>query len=145
MKPYQHLLVAVDFSSPAETALQRALLLASSAGAKVTLLHVVEHFPEDIPCEQISPEDEDPAKFIRRQMQQRLADLAKSCQAGTAELKVVMSTASARAAILAEAEREQVDLIVVGVNGGRGMAGLLGSTAIGVSQSAQCDALIVRG
>ena len=70
--------------------------------------------------------------------------MAESCHAEGAELKVVMSTGSARAAILAEAERAQVDLIVVGANGRSGLAGLLGSTAIGVTQAAQCDALVVR-
>jgi universal stress protein A len=144
MKPYQHLLVGADFSAPAEAALQRALVLASSTGAKVTVVTVVEHFPEDIPCEQISPENEDPAKFIHRQARQRLSALAETCHAEGAELKVVMSTGSARAAILAEAERAQVDLIVVGAHGGHGMAGLLGSTAIGVTQAAPCDALVVR-
>jgi nucleotide-binding universal stress UspA family protein len=144
MQPYQHILVGADFSASAEAALQRAILLASSE-AKVSLLHVVEHFPEDISSELISPEDEDPAKFIQDQARQRLSAMAETFHAEGVEQKVVMSTGSARAAILAEAERTQVDLIMVGANGGRGMAGLLGSTAIGVTQSAPCDVLVVRG
>jgi universal stress protein A len=145
MTPYQHILVGVDFSAPAGAALQRALALASLTKAKVSLLHVVEHFPEDISSELICPEDEDPAKFIHNQAQQRLRDMVATFHAEGVEQEVVMSTGSARATILAEAERKQVDLIVVGANGGRGMAGLLGSTAISVTQSAQCDVLVVRG
>jgi universal stress protein F len=144
MQPYQHILVGVDFSASAEAALQRAILLASSE-AKVSLLHVVEHFPEDISSELISPEDEDPTKFIQDQARQRLSAMAETFHAESVEQKVVMSTGSARAAILAEAERTQADLIMVGANGGRGMAGLLGSTAISVTQSAPCDVLVVRG
>ena len=143
MKPYQNILVGIDFSAMSEIAIQRVLALASQA--KVSLLHVVEHFPEDIPTDQISPENVDPAKFIYNQAQQRLSAMAESQHAEGAELKVVLSTGSARAAIVDEAERENVDLIVVAANGGKGMAGLLGSTAIGVSQSAACDVLVVRG
>lgn len=143
MKAYQNILVATDFSAMSELAIQRALVLAGKA--KVRLLHVVEHFPEDIPADQISPENVDPASFIQNQAQQRLTAMAENLQAGDAELKVVMSTGSARAAIVDEAERENVNLVVVAANGGRGMAGLLGSTAIGVSHSATCDVLVVRG
>jgi len=143
MKPYEHILVATDFSALAEVALRRALGLAGSA--RLTILHVVEHFPEDIPAEQISPEDVDPTQFIRNQAQQRLNATAETVHAEMAVLKVVMSTGSARAAIAEEAGREKVDLIVVGANGGGTMSGLLGSTATGVSQSAACDVLVVRG
>ena len=46
--------------------------------------------------------------------------------------------------IVEVAERENIDLIVLGSHGKHGVALLLGSTADGVLHHAQCDVLAVR-
>ena len=42
MKPYQHILVPVDFSQASQNSVQRAADLAQHYQAKLSLLHVVE-------------------------------------------------------------------------------------------------------
>ncbi len=64
MQAYRHILVATDFSEFSEPAAQRAAELAQRYGADLTLIHILEHFPEDIPIDSIAPEDVDPQKFL---------------------------------------------------------------------------------
>ena len=47
---YQRILVAMDFSSPAEAALQQAVWIAKQAGSQITLAHVMTNVT-DVICE----------------------------------------------------------------------------------------------
>ena len=141
---YVHVLVAIDFSPFSEGAARRAAEIARMSGAGLTMLHVVDYFPEDVPLEVVAPEDEDPADFLRRHASERLAVLAREVAQADAVGKVAFSTHSARHEIVRVAKDEAVDLIVVGSHGRRGLAEYLGSTAHAVIHGADCDVLIVR-
>ncbi len=141
---YVHILVAVDFSVSSEHAARRAADLARSGNAGLTLLHVVDYFPEDVPLEVVAPEDEDPADFLHRHASERLTELARMLGQEGAVSKVTFSTHSARHEIVRLAREEAVDLIVVGSHGRRGLAEYLGSTAHAVIHGARCDVLVVR-
>ena len=56
MKTYQHILLATDFSDAGEAAARRAVELAGCCDAKLSLLHVVDYFPEDMPVDYVNPE-----------------------------------------------------------------------------------------
>lgn len=141
---YVHILVAVDFSSFSESAARRAADIARISDAGLTMLHVVDYFPEDVPVEVVAPEDEDPADFLHRHASERLTKLAREIGQEEAVGKVAFSTHSARHEIVRLAREEGVDLIVVGSHGRRGLGEYLGSTAHAVIHGARCDVLVVR-
>jgi universal stress protein A len=144
MKHYQNILLAVNFSKLSETAAVRAVDLAKHYGADLTLLHVVEHFPEDLPVEEIPPENVDPKRYLTQVANRKLADFAKRVGIEQAEQEVVLSTSSAKHEIVRIAAQRNVDLIVVGSDGGHGIKGILGTTATGILNSTECDVLSVR-
>ncbi len=141
---YVHVLVAVDFSPFSNLATRRAAEIARISNAGLTMLHVVDYFPEDVPLDVVAPEDEDPADFLHRHAADQLAALARDLGRDQAVGKVAFSTHSARHEIIRTAREEGVDLIVVGSHGRRGLAEYLGSTAHAIIHGADCDVLIVR-
>ena len=92
------ILVAADFTPYSDHALDAALALAEHFGARLHLLHVVHHAHE-----------QDPARA-------RLDAFARERVAGLA-LSMAVATGSPAAEIVAYAEREKVDLIVMGTHG----------------------------
>ena len=144
MKDYQRILVCTDFSDASMAAVDRGVDFVQRYGAKLNLLHVIEHFPEDMPNYAISPENRDPATFYFERAQKNLAELAQKIGQKDAGQEVIMSTGSARFEIRRFAEKEGVDLILVGAKGG-GMLDVFGSTAMGVIYDPPCDVMVVRG
>jgi universal stress protein A len=141
MAGYQHILFATDLADASERAGARAASLAECLGARLTLLHVVEHFPEDLPVETIPPEDVDPKAFLEQRGRERLEELARRLQLPAAEKRVSLTHTSARHEILRIVQAEGFDLLVLG---GRGAGGTLGSTASGVVSASACDVLVVH-
>lgn len=141
---YSDILLATDFSAHSEAAARRARALAADGSATVHLLFVVEHFPEDMPCEVVAPEDVDPEAFVIKTFDARLAQFARQTGLDDAPRHVVLDSGSAKREIVAVAERLGADLIVLGSHGRRGAAAWVGSTADGVMHRADCDVLIVR-
>jgi len=144
MKPYQNILCATDFSQYSQVASERAAELAQYYGAQLTLLHVVDHFPEDRSNEQIAPENADPTAYRKEQAHASLTELARHLGQSDARKEVRFSTYSAQHEILHVAKEWGVDLIVLATHGHFGITAILGSTANGVMQSAPCDVLAVR-
>jgi len=144
MKAYQHILLATDFSEFSEEAARRAADVAGHFNAKLTLLHVVEHFPEDMPVRLVPPEDVDPAKYVTERSRDRLEQLNKRIGLSGAILLVRMTPGSAKHEIIRVAEEINADLIVTGTHGHSGVSALVGSTAEGVVHGAPCEVLIVR-
>jgi universal stress protein A len=145
MNTYQHILLATDFSELSERVADRAADLAGRCEAELVLLHVIEHFPEDIPIDAIAPEDVDCKEYLTTQAHTALKELAQRLGREDVRRVVKLSTRSARAEILQFARESGVDLIVLGAHGGHGLSDLLGSTASAVVQGAPCDVLAVRG
>ena len=143
MSGYRQILVGTDFSEASMAAVRRGVDLAQRYDARLILLHVIEHFPEDIPNDPISPENRDPATFYRERARANLADLAEKVGLKNAAQKVIASTGSARYEIQQFAKREQIDLIILGSEGS-GRLHAVGSTTMGVSYDIPCDVLIVR-
>lgn len=144
MEDYRNILCAVDFSPYRVAAVERAATLARSHRARLTLLHVVEYFPEDRSNEQIAPEDVDPAQYRMSRAREELADLAGRLREVETVQEVIISEHSAKYEIVRFAEKQQIDLIVVASHGRHGLGALLGSTADGVLHTAPCDVLAVR-
>lgn len=144
MKAYQNILCATDFSDYCKAAAERAAELAQHYGAQLTLLHVVEYFPEDRSNDRIAPENIAATEYREEQARNSLAALVLHLGRNDVEQEVLFTTHSARHEILRFAEKRKVDLIVVASHGHHGINTILGSTANGVIHSANCDVLTVR-
>jgi universal stress protein A len=144
MGVYRHVLLATDCSAHSEKVAQVAAVTAQCHEAALTLIHVLEHFPEDIPVENIAPENVDPEQFLVGRARQALTDLARRIGREDAGQVVRISTRSAKAEIVQYVTENDIDLVVLGSDTRPGVAGLIGNTVSGVLNSASCDVLTVR-
>ena len=144
MSDYRNILVAADFSAAGEAAARRAAILADRLGASLTLLHVLEHFPEDLPVDVIPPEDVDPETYLLDRLRGQLEKLNAAIGQPDVATDIVVSTHSANREIVRYAQNNAMDLIVVGCHGRHGLMGMAGSTANGVMHAATVDVLVVR-
>jgi len=144
MQAYRHVLFATDLSPGSRPAGRRAGELARSCGARLTVLHVVDYFPEDMPTDWIWPENVDPEHYLTERAHRALSEQTGRLQLGDAERHVRFSRRSAPREIAEYARDHQVDLVVLGSHGHGGVSALLGSTSDGVLHRAVCDVLVVR-
>ena len=124
---YKHLLIAVDGSDLSDKALGQGVGLAKALGARVTIVHV------SLPWSSIAvgeiavmfPPQEYEANMAEAAAQ-LLARMKKAADAaGVAAAVEHVSDAHPDRAILAAAEKQGCDLLVMGSHGRRGIAGLL--------------------
>ncbi|MCY1269000.1 hypothetical protein D3C76_811630 [compost metagenome] len=139
---YQHILVAVDLTEECDPVMKRAVALATSTQAKLSVVHVVEPmamaFGGDVPMDlsMLQQQQFDQAK-------ERLHQFTVSYpQITTSQCHLVYG--QPRQEIHRLAAEQTCDLIVVGSHGRHGLALLLGSTANDVLHGAPCDVLAVR-
>lgn len=135
---YRTIVVGTDGSETAGRALERATELAAQAGA---ILHVVTAY-EPAPARVGG----DKGEFQVGSDFKADAVLSEAASGAGNSVKVVTHSPKGDAAdrIIAVAEREGADLIVLGSRGMRGAKRLLGSVPNKVSHHAPCDVLIVR-
>jgi nucleotide-binding universal stress UspA family protein len=145
MPVFHRILVATDFSDCSGAALQYGRALARQSGATLHLLHVTQ-----IPVAAASLEG---YVALAPDLQREAAASARrdlEALVGADEAVLHVSTPIAGfetpvQAILDYAEREQIDLLVVGTHGRRGLAHvLLGSVAEALVRRAPCPVLTVR-
>lgn len=144
MESYRHVLVATDLSPPGEAAALRGADLAHRYQARLTLLHVIEHFPEDMPVALVPPEDIDPTAFLLGRAEASLVRLVDLLGRGEVQHKVIISTRSARHEIHEFVRASGADLLVLAFHGEHRRAGMIGSTAGAVINTAPCDVVLVR-
>ena len=143
----EKILMPTDFSACANSALAHAVDLAEHFDAELHLLHVVVLHQED----PYSPGQAFPGlEELHLRMEEAAShEMQLSIDAPRAAgLRVVETQArhvAAAPAILDYADRENVDLIVLGTHGRRGLRRfLLGSVAEEVVRSARCPVLTYR-
>lgn len=143
MNNYQHILLAADFSEHGESVSQKARYLATKYQAKLSVIHIVDNLPiTDAAYGPVIPFDMDLNEELMNAAKKRLAELGK--QLAIPEDRQFLEMGSAKLEIVATAEEQHADLIVVGSHGRHGLGLLLGSTANGVLHHAKCDVLAVR-
>jgi len=140
--PYQHILIAVDLAEECHPVAERALAIATSSNARVSLVHVVEPmamaFGGDVPMD-LSMLQQQQFEQAREQLQ---SFAGRYPQLGNEQRHLAYG--QPRQEIHRLAEEQGCDLIVVGSHGRHGLALLLGSTANDVLHGAPCDVLAVR-
>jgi len=146
---YRHILVATDFSKYAASALKKALELAKPFNAKVTLMHDSELFSPDmyptmgelaVPIITDDPEQE--KKHIKR-IEKELSSMLDDLEYDEDRITLIAVTGHPVDSIVNYAIKHDIDLIVMGSHGRRGLARLLGSSTNGVVNNAPCDVLTV--
>ena len=143
----KNILVATDFSEPADAALRYGKELARRFGASLHVLHVVEDLsarPSPVPGMPI-----DTGTLQRTLEEDARANLSKLLAPSErmevhAHLDCVVSAWPGQA-ILGYAREQEIDLVIVGTHGRGGLARFfLGSVAQQVARTAGCPVLTVR-
>lgn len=144
MQDYHNILLATDLSPQSIAAMQRAGMLARRLDARLTLVYVVEGFPEDLPVRWIPPEDEDPKHFLEARATRELRTLAEQAGCADADLKVLFCDRGPCLSLTDYAAQQDVDLLVLASPAHQGIRKALGSTVASVMEHAPCDVLAVR-
>ncbi len=138
----KRLLVPVDFSDCSRKALHYAISFAKQFSSEVMLLHVVEALP---PTPELSERD---TEAVRAEVHEEAAKELSSWRASVvskASVKAIVREGTPYREIVAAADEDNVDLIIIGTHGRTGMAHLLmGSTTERVVRHARCPVLVVR-
>jgi len=143
MKTYQHILLAVDFSSQTEIIVNRAYDMAQQNTAKLSIVHVLDNIPmPDTSYGTIIALEDETDNALLEQEKAKLNQIGERLNIPENQRWLIWGVPTQEIAELAE--KEQIDLIVVGSHGRHGLALLLGSTENGVLHHAPCDVLAVR-
>jgi universal stress protein A len=143
MSAYQHILLAVDYSGHSVIVARRAKDLSEKYQAKLSVIHVLDNIPmPDTTYGTVISLDDDSGYELLEAEKNRLMQVSN--QLGVAQVNRWMVWGSPKQEICLLAEREQVDLIIVGSHGRHGLSLLMGSTANSVLHYAGCDVMAVR-
>ena len=142
LKPYKHILVALDLSDEALQVAQRGRDLAERYDARLSLIHVVEPIIVDNSYDLMTSL---PAELDDTLQQRAKSFLEKiTQQLKLAEIQQIVSLGSIRSELFRIAQEQSMDLIVVGTHGRHGVGLLLGSTANSILHGTPCDVHAVR-
>lgn len=140
--PYDHVVVATDFSRPSAHALQMALRF--FPGQKLFLLHAF-----DVPYEN---QVEDAARHAAQLREGTAEEMSRFFESvflppqDRHRLVPILEPGQPRQIVREYVQMHGADLVVLGTQGrGALMEALIGSTAKSILASLPCDALIVRG
>jgi universal stress protein A len=142
MADYQRILLAADFHDDSRAVWERALAMSRASGASLALLHVVESVPVETGNELMVPPSVPVESGLIESAEERIQALGE--EFGIPEQRRYVRVGHTKREILAVAEEQASDLIVVGSHGRHGLALILGSTANAVLHGAPCDVLAVR-
>lgn len=136
---YKHILFAADLTDDTDFVINKVRMMRGYAGAKLSLVHVVEPLPgysyaylgiEDIEGQLIE------------ESRNALAKLAEQLSVDRHDQYVEIGPTKSK--ILDLADSIKADLIICGSHGRHGLSLLLGSTANAILHGAKCDVLTVR-
>lgn len=143
MVDIKNVLVATDFSEWSDAALVYARALAGTFGARLHVLHAVEFVAT---ADVMGIAVPDLYKGVESSARQQLEDLISDTDREIVGAKPVLITGGTPAhAIVEYAKKAEIDLIVLGTHGRRGLSHMvLGSVAERVVRTAPCPVLTVR-
>ncbi len=144
MNDYKHILIATDGTPDSDRVVGRAARTAELYGSRITLLHVLEHLPTDMPVEPVPPEGVDKIEWFRNHARDNLEALAARTGLSAAEIAVAVTADAARKEITRFAQEQGIDLIVIGAHERHGISFFHGATVDGVVHKAPCDVLLVH-
>ena len=138
------ILAALDLSAATPIIIRNLQALTSGEGAELWLLHVAEPDPAFVGFE-VGPQsvrDAIARKF--RVEHKQLREIADSLRIGELEVKALLVQGATAETVLEQAEKLQVDLIVVGSHGHGAIYGLLlGSVSEAIIRNSKLPILVV--
>ena len=143
MDTYQHILLAVDYSGQSDRVAEKAKALAEKYKAELSIIHVLDNISmPDTTYGTVIPLDKDSGYALLETEKARLMQVSDQLDVAFANRWLVWGVPKQE--IVRLAERERIDLIVVGSHGRHGLSLLLGSTANSILHYARCDVMAVR-
>lgn len=143
MKTYKHILLAVDFSEDTPFIIQRTRDIALLNKAKISLVHVLDNIPmPDMSYGTIIPLDYEIENKLLEIEKNHLNHIGQELNVPENQRWLIWGSPEDEICTLAE--KESVDIIIVGSHGRHGLALLLGSTANGILHHTPCDILAIR-
>ena len=146
---FNKIAVPVDFSDCSGAALERAAALQGVMGAQLLILHTYELPVLSMPQATLMAGEmnaslvERDARFAQQQLDEFIT---KRSLTRSDTVRTLIEVGPAAETIIAVAEREEADLVVMGTHGRTGLARvLLGSTTERVLRAVSCPVLTVRG
>jgi nucleotide-binding universal stress UspA family protein len=145
MKPFENVLVAIDFSENSTYAFKYALELVKQFKGELTIIHVI-HEPDDtaqILFSYISRELLE--KAVMEDATKMMEKFCSEEMGGFTNYKTVIARGIPYQEIVMESQKIVATLVVMGTHGYTGIEHLIfGSTAERVVRSASCPVLTVR-
>ncbi len=147
MKRTRHVLFASDLSSASRRAFATAVSLATSLGAKLTIVHVLAPFVPVIPEQYLDTVTLDELeRQTRRWSTRELSKLAGAAAKAGIRASTEIRTGDPVEQILRAARLRRAGFIVLGTHARRGLPKFfLGSVAERVVATAPCPVVTVRG
>lgn len=145
MSAYKNILVAVDLSNESRIVIKRAME-SVDAGAKVHLVYVQE--PMDsvymgvVPYGPVFVGMDEVEANLKKELNEKLSGLGKEFKIPARNLHHLNGMPARE--IHQFVEDHDIDLVVIGTHGQKGVQLLLGSTANSVLHGCTCDVLAVR-
>ena len=137
------ILVPVDLADDHPAEIEFALNLAVTFGAEIVLLHVVDYVPTVLPVELPAGYPTPQLDVVQKSAERKLEEVKRQFEGVPVE--AIVEVGAAAHEIVACAEREGVDHIVVGSHRHGALARMvLGSVAERVARTAPCPVTIVR-
>ena len=141
MQNVQKIIVSVDFYTHTPKLVKFAIDVANKLGGKLIFVHVME---EILPFFDDNPESyKQLDKKIFHSLEEKMENLLKNSRLIYPECEGVILKGDITDSIVAYAEENQIDLIIMGTHGGKGIEKiLLGSVAERVLKRASCPVLM---
>jgi len=138
-------LCPVDFSESSMSALQQALSIVQHAAGHLTVLHVIEGYPEPLDLVGFDLSIAELMRHLEQSARERLRQAVPEEARRWCQPEEVVTTGKAWQKILQIAQEQGANLIVIGVHG-RDPADLMffGSTTHHVVREAACPVLTIR-
>lgn len=140
MKPYSHLVAAIDFTPSCRNALRQAVRLAAATAAKVTAVHVMDEFLVHELKRALSADQ----ATVRAEWRARLQKFIEETDIGTAHVQVEVRIGHPLQEISELCCSLGADLLVMGVKGSRQEPNRVGVIAAKCVRKAPLDVLLVR-
>ena len=139
MSMYKNIVVATDLHNDCVPIVKRAAEIAAQNSAKLTVVNVVPNVPYYMASGLSSISDIETQ--LTEESKERLHAVKDKIDY-TADY--ILLHGSAKQEIVRYSREANIDLIVIGSHGHRGVQRLLGSTAANVCHRAPCDVMLVR-
>ena len=140
MKPYSHLVAAVDFTPSCLNALRQAVRMAVPTKARLTVVHVMDEFLAHELKKALSTDQ----ASIRSEWQAKLKKFVDDAELGLPDVQVEVRIGHPFTELVEACKADGADLLVMGVKGSRLDPHRVGVIASKCVRKAPVDVLLVR-